>query len=502
MKKKIVMYLAVFTVMILMSGFVTSCGVIVLRHNGTGAYTDHTQSTDTDEKDDGVTVVKKPGTVDEITDTVSSLPESDFGGAAFTIAMVDSGYSSYFPENNGDAISEARLKINGIVEKKYSTSIMNVKAVSDEAMVEELRKASSAELYYADLLSFAADELGFYISSDSLMNMNSIPYIDYSAEYFNTSAIEQMSAGYKTYAVAGAATEDPRFRYVICYNKGLVSDIGIEDPYDILEQGSWTWDKFREMTIQVSDAALTDSTGNKVWGLVSDEYYETFSNIVGTCYNLNYLHCGVGHVPEFSLDSDLLDTVADLCRKMIYIDDAYLECLGENVDSCTLYGRRGSLFWLGMLNDVQKLADFGEYVSVMPLPLSEVDGDAASYTNLSLTTVLSAPKELATLDRLSLFLVAYNAAAYRFLNNSAVEHMAYNSVSDNRSLNVLDSILSIEPTYDFALLVSNENEAISNATVDALYYGVKTRYTASGYHANYLRSAEYQLSRLFGEKNN
>lgn len=499
-KRSITGFLAFFTLLALTFSFTTSCGIILLDRDGDT--TDHPyreESTDTGHTD--IVRVEKPGSEEDITNAVNSLSDADFGGVAFMIATVDTGYSSYFPESGSDAINAARLKINSVVEKKYNTAIMNVKSASEEAMVEELRKASSAELYYADLLSFPVNKLGFYISSDVLMNMNSIPYIDYSAECFNTDAIDQMSAGYKIYAVAGAATEDPRFRYLVCYNKSLVADLGLEDPYDIVTRGEWTWDKFREMTIQVRDASATDEAGDKIWGAVSDEYYETFSDIVRTCYQLQYVDCGVGHVPELSVDPDMLDLVADFCRNMIYIDDAYLECLGEDVDSYTRYGRKGSLFWIGMLNDVQPLAAQGEYVSVLPLPTKEEGGEVVAYTNPSLTTVLSAPKDIATLDNISLFLLAYNTAAYQFLNNSAVVHMAYNSVSENRSLNLLDDILSIEPTYDFAVMVSSESEAIANATVEALYYGVQTRFTASGYHLNYVNSAKYQFARLFGEKN-
>lgn len=172
---------------------------------------------------------------------MTKLPDSDFGGAATIIATV-SHADLLCPSEASDEVSAAALARNKYIEEKYSTAIISKLAESEDALRKELAASKNSGTYYADLLGINLSEVGAFALDGLLMNMYSIPDLDLNADYFNSDSVAQLTAGYKLYAISGAATEDVREYYAVFFNKNLAQELGMGSLYDLVYSGDWTWE--------------------------------------------------------------------------------------------------------------------------------------------------------------------------------------------------------------------------------------------------------------------
>lgn len=99
--------------------------------------------------------------------------------------------------------------------------------------------------------------------------------------------------------------------YPMMYNRNLIEEAGLEDPYELWERGEWTWDKFLEYTI----ATTKDLDGDGVtdqWGF--DAFIEeTFSGFmmsngtnIASAPTENFSSVEVGEVLQLLQDMQLV----------------------------------------------------------------------------------------------------------------------------------------------------------------------------------------------------
>ncbi len=192
------------------------------------------------------------------TEVSDDLPESDFEGYAFNIYNSNPESNNWFStvhvtaaEDSGDALPSAIYNRNLIVEER-----LNIKIVESEQDANKIKSAIMAGDGSFDMSLMQGANVLAHAQSGYLMDMYTLPYQNYDKPYWDSNAAEQLSLCGKLFMMAGDFITTQIDETICCFfNKNLINDHGLEDPYDLVSEGKWTLDKMGEMaTITANDA--------------------------------------------------------------------------------------------------------------------------------------------------------------------------------------------------------------------------------------------------------
>ena len=175
----------------------------------------------------------------------------------------------------------------------------NVEIVVKTGLKDTLAKAVAGGETY-DIIAMHGNYYPNLITADLLEPLDSyIAEVDmFDSEHpenggFSETVINSFRFNGQTYAVGGASAV---YNYILCYNKLLFEQAGLEDPYELYQNGEWTWDKFYEMGTSVTDIAnqmgFLEAPGLYewlVWNCVEPVSYNSSDNIFAENLSSNTL---------------------------------------------------------------------------------------------------------------------------------------------------------------------------------------------------------------------
>jgi hypothetical protein len=98
-----------------------------------------------------------------------------------------------------------------------------------------------------------------YVVNNYLLDWNTVPNIDFGKPWWNIQSNETLSINKKVFlTVSDLIIPEPN---VIFFNKSIVKDYELEDPYKVARDGKWTYDKIYE----IAKGAAKDIDGNGIW---------------------------------------------------------------------------------------------------------------------------------------------------------------------------------------------------------------------------------------------
>ncbi|MHC1696365.1 MAG: extracellular solute-binding protein [Eubacteriales bacterium] len=192
------------------------------------------------------------------------LPEKDFGGRTFTFLVTgpEYGYGYYetidvYEESpSSDVFKDSVYQRNTYVEEKYNVKIREVKSNS---VISQAQKAISAGDTSYDAIFTSMYESATMAQNNLLLDLRKVKYIDLSSPWWDQNAEKELSLGGKLYFTTGEiSTMDNACTRLLIFNKKLVREYGLDDPYEHVKNDTWTLEKYAEMVKQVH----SDLNGN------------------------------------------------------------------------------------------------------------------------------------------------------------------------------------------------------------------------------------------------
>lgn len=168
----------------------------------------------------------------------------------------------------------------------------------------ELQGKDAPDLYWVLETSAPA-----FIASGNLAKLNDA-LAAYAPEDISEGAFALWKDGEDVYAVPFSTSP-----FILIYNADLFRQAGVKTPDELIAEGNWTWDTFREISKQIKDA-----TG--IWG------YQT---VDGDGYNTRVLHTLLPIIRAFGgdawdedgnvlIDSEESVAAVQLFHDMVYVD--------------------------------------------------------------------------------------------------------------------------------------------------------------------------------------
>ena len=302
----------------------------------------------------------------------------DMGGYVFTVSTRDDDmpyhlYSAhkkdiYAEELNGDLINDVVYYRNMAIEEKYNCKIeMMAYPETNEAagnqIVEKNVKAGDKSF---DLITTHM-MIGLQTAvKGCFYDIAQFPNIDTSKPYWNKGANEGCSIGHKLYVgLSDFSFSSNESLYCIFFNKQLAQDYSIENPYQLIAENKWTFDKFNQML----RTGYVDLNGNGKKD-PDDQFGYVNSN------SLNFLWAGGSHmtkkdendIPYFDFISERTVQIYDKALDITINDFTYSSGQWWVDPSISIFQESRALFFSNQLCRVNNLRAVEFEFGIVPYP--------------------------------------------------------------------------------------------------------------------------------------
>lgn len=361
----------------------------------------------------GTSFIAEEDTETEEIKPTHSVPDNlDFQSADFTVNYFSwQGYSYYFfaDEETGDVMNDSIYKRKLFVEEYLNVKLGQKDSGHYDNQIPEVKRSIAAgdDAYQAVLLHCIAGVSEFG-SSNYMYNFDDLPYIDYSANWWNHAIMDELRLGTRTvYGVSDYMLPCP---YIIVYNKDVISEYGMENPYEAVYSGTWTLDKFLKMA-QDSTIDLTGDgsvSHDDIHGIGYDEWSKLISFMTG-CDQFMTSRDDENHV---YLDMNT-EKMADIVQKFYdtsSVNGVFFELVPQpKADTKSAFKSGHIEFLLTPMSELGRFRDADIDVGVLPYP--KYNENQENYISLDWGGLMCVPSTIRDADMVGavLELLAYKS---------------------------------------------------------------------------------------------
>ena len=216
------------------------------------------------------------------------LPEMDFKGSNFNILYLTWGtYTDYYwaDEEIGEIMNDSLYRRERDTEERFNVNIEKI-PTDYGTLISKLGKSVKAGSHDYDMaLTHYSNEITGLITQNVILDWNTIPHLDFEKPWWNKKNAENEALalnGKMFLVVSDFVIPDPNVTF---FNKELHKNLGLEDPYQLVRDGKWTYEKMHEMAKSAGkdvdgDGKMTDADQ---YGLVTqlDWYFNSVPESAG-----------------------------------------------------------------------------------------------------------------------------------------------------------------------------------------------------------------------------
>lgn len=435
-------------------------------------------------------------------DLYPDLPEEDYDGYEFTVLHYEDTLGAR--ENmiailsegeNGDTINDAVFKRNLAIEEKYNIKFSLQTYFNNYGDVNQavIRSVNSGDDIY-DVVYQRMYNVPSLISGGYLIDLNTVPYIDFDMPWWDSNSINNTSIAGKVFL---AATDiniiDKNATYVILFSKTHAENYNLPDMYQIIDTGQWTMDKLLELSSNISIDLNGDDKMDK----------NDFFGILGRHDAMASLFRGAGcliaekdsnDLPVLAFNSEYNYTVIDKILDVMYSDDfvnLHTRGISEPEFSSMVANDQG-LFAFTMLAEVSILRtsefDFG----ILPIPkYSEANENYHNLVSVHWTGLLSIPTTNNDLNRTGVILEAWAAESHYTLQPAYYDiNLIGKAIRDVESERMLDLIFN-NRLYDTGDIFN-----FSDFSYQFLLFAATDSRDVASFYAKYEEKVQTEIDKL------
>ncbi|MCL2816511.1 MAG: extracellular solute-binding protein, partial [Oscillospiraceae bacterium] len=189
---------------------------------------------------------------------VPDLPDIKFDG--YEIKMLARGVESSevwqvfwnidTEEETGESLNDALYARNRRIEDKYDITITGISSNTDPSKIASTILSGANEY---DVVIPAMYQFGSLITRNLLTDLKEVPYLDLEKPWWDNNLSRDLSLSNKLYGTMGdICISTMNAARIIMFNKQMLADYSLENPYNLVRSGKWTLDKFNDMCRQVT----------------------------------------------------------------------------------------------------------------------------------------------------------------------------------------------------------------------------------------------------------
>jgi len=302
------------------------------------------------------------------------LPPMNFDGKEFVVLarLVDSGYADWtaidiaVEEQNGAPINDAVYLRNVTLEDRYNFSIRVEKTGTQDSYNVVTKILLAGDDSY-DVVAIKGSESAQLGVGGFSIDLKSLDYIDLDREYWSHNVNDVMSVNNKLYSTVGDISIIDNYGIRCLYfNKDILNDHGLDDPYALVKSGKWTIDKMAEMGAVVN----SDINGDGVMG--TEDRYETMAQrtlgtILSIAGGVKIVDKDKSDSPVLAIDNERSINVINRMRE--YTNNKDRVYMSDDWASMLVRFNNGlSMFYAEVLLHIETMRGYEMEIGLLPVP--------------------------------------------------------------------------------------------------------------------------------------
>jgi len=296
------------------------------------------------------------------------IPFTNYNGYTFTALNGDNQTWNMrelvVEEINGEGVNDAFFNRNDKVQSLLNIKIASVVNAADGNANAFKTSVNSGDGAY-DVAFMNFTDSANVASGGYCIDINMLPHVNFEKSWWNRDSVEQLKLLDTNYLVASDITiGDKDVMWVLFFDKQYFLDLNLEDPYQIVADNKWTFDKFYDMLKQ----GIADLNGDGVqntsdrYGLLthSENYAGLWMSAGEALVTLND-----ENMPEMTWNSERFTAVWDkICT--IMSDDAVY---ADSIDYISSGLREGNaLFATEVVAFIRAYRENEREFGILPMP--------------------------------------------------------------------------------------------------------------------------------------
>ncbi len=419
-------------------------------------------------------------------ETVAADPveDHDFSGAELRITTSQSGTQHYIftiTELTGDVLNDALYNRTKVLEEKFNIVCQedNVEPDAFDAIDAFTNAVPAGDTTYD--LAMLLERRAFTMAQEGYFtDVKTLPNVHMDETWWLTDVNDTINFGstrYISYGSANLGFYD--LTHVLLFNKVMTENLGLDDPYELVLSGAWTFDKFAEM----ARAAILDVNGDGTFDKEDNYGYVGGANML----LMNFVTASRSRTIERTEDGArvalLSNTrIADVCEKVAntVFETGFWYTKSESSNNYyltdTFFQDDQALFADHTFYSACLLRDMASDFGIIPFP--KYDESQESYGSVAeagsrITTVPAVVKDA---EMVGAVLEMMHYLSYRDVMPAYYETTLKQKVSrDSVSAQMLDLILD-NVYYDLGATMFNE--AIKDGILWQYLIGSRTDYAS------------------------
>ena len=339
-------------------------------------------------------------------ETTLSAPEfpDDLTGDGCDIVIFDQGFWHYTPldvidvgvvEMNNEGLNDAAYNRDRLTEEKFDVRIVRRTEPECYDSYNNLQVLVDSGDCDIDLCLLRTAILTQAITNNILTDLDSgsLTYFNPDNPWWNSNSYESLSVNGTHYGVCGDFTiTDDLSVWALYFNKTMLSDLGLENPYDLVREGDWTYDKLFTMG-QAASADIDGVSGMTYedrWGVTYIR--DTVSGMI------NSVGVEIGQKDEddipymtFYTDENVRK-VQGIYEKLYNLDQCY-NIHARGGDEVKIFTDGRALFTFGAIYYAPQMRSTNTDFGILPYPkFDENQKNYISSTSPLSLTILCTPK--------------------------------------------------------------------------------------------------------------
>lgn len=408
----------------------------------------------------GVSTSAPEPTEEELRNAISDdLPETDCEGREFRLYAFDKMEKYFYAdEQNGEIINDSIYTANKTVEERFNTDIVFVDSGGDDVSHNSaIRKSILANdnifevAENHDSLSGASAMEGLYL------NLYEIPYLNFEKPWWPSNAVDSLTFMNQMYVgSSNMSYKGFHFTRVLFFNKSLIADYNLTEPYRYVFDGQWTLDLLIGITKDIYEDMNGDAKADK------SDIYGYMANNPSYCYLEAY-----GINPIEKSDNELVMAINN--EKTIQLFDKMYSLIFESPggvmvnysESAALFGEGHAVYVFGELGHAVDILRYTD-VNYGIIPLPKLDETQEEYLSAYTDRFFVVPVNSPDLDFFGLILEAMSAEGYKKVIPAYYEvALKQKFTYDDESVRILELINEVR-ILDFAFVYCNNFNGIVN----------------------------------------
>ncbi len=412
------------------------------------------------------------------------LPAMDFDKAEFHClhwnldSIVGGGWVPWeeidIDERTGETLDDQVYARNAYVEEVYNVVISTEYCMANTEMPTKIRAATSTDDdSYQMMVQRSANLTGMWTEGLFLnLRGEDMQYIDLEKPWWNKNSVETFTFGDVTqFAASEMLILDKSETGCVFFSTVLQDNYDLPNFYEMVEDGSWTWEALRESAEKVTDDLNGDDTmdAKDQWGSVGNRAPLPYLYVAS-----GFSFAGIdedGHIYTTIGDEDSIDFLVEIHEEMIYQDShAHSDVIPEFSISKKFMANE-ILFTYYSVKLSNQLREMDSNYGILPMP--KYDEEQEGYHHLIMPdgdSVIGVPTSCGNKELTSLVIEALSAESYYTVYPAFYDVVLMSKFTRDAESQDMLKIIFDTRTYDLGAIYGLGG-----------YHGVLITYAATNY---------------------